>query len=560
MHCSKCESARFLSDSYCPDCGHYHEAPMLIKACKDIVPDFGNIQNDLPEVEVFTGVVKNTLRYKRVVVDKENNREYGYWWVTLDNGETTREISLQSESELEDSLNKGDIVTIYCPTSRVLTYQVQNGLEDTITNDDFASAVVKHGMDGQQSSLRRTYEPDGLETGYILKTSFIISLFILVVGGYGLLHLRMLFSVEAYAMAGAVLWGGISYLRMRKDQARFDKQDEYYQMIRRYLTLIRETTIYQLEGTQIKRPRSVDDSLCGKCEARIDNQTQYCCHCGHEQVSATLSIDTQRCEGELSDTSDGLIVIKHGEGLVAPQRKSLKSQLLDQIAPVIEQVESDYTHEFAVGSSLTGNMVSDVILGTVIHRDLSSNINSWRTENVQKTTYTNRYGHSRTETKVLSRKDHRRSNLNGYVVIQTIDGDEVAYNPGSNQLSNTDVGDHVVVARSLLKLDKAGEHDYQQFYYNLSKNLYWDKECISSFSLGGMTGWVVSLLLIATVAAFFFEPVLAVISGTFVSFIVFAAHSAQKKNRAARVTFAESFASKLNLVHQHGKSWVKMLG
>ncbi|PKF51171.1 hypothetical protein [Enterovibrio nigricans] len=551
---------------------------MTIKQCRDISADIANIHHDLPNAEVFTGVLTDTYRYKRIHRNNSNVREVGCWWITVDDGENKRQITIDSEDKFLDSLNKGDIVTIYRPTPATKSYKIYGkDSQETVKNNDWAPGIVLHNEEGQRSSLDPIYKPTPTNVGGSLTTTLISSIIIMV----ALLYFtdgRPFNSLESIFGAGAAIWVVLAALSIRKGNKRFAQEKQQYETITRYLQHMLECNILDLQAARIKRVYQQDDAVCSDCNNRIPLLSPYCFKCGCQNVaiaSLLAPVEENMAFGGIADAD--ATMLEHSQTAVACASAdaavvqktpvSAHDRLKEKVAAVMYSESTDYIHKYAVGST-KGALHGQVIFGTVIDRDLKSNVRSWTEEQVKTTTYRNGYGREYSESSVVSRVNHRRSNLNGYLVIRTLDGEEHAYNPGSTKLGATDIGDHVMVGLSDAKFDDKTAYNYQQYYFNLSKDDLWTNECITSLSKSGATRTLNGLLFFAAVGTglyfsetrqeeMMFIPVI-MLGTMFV--LMFKAVKAKSENKKQRQALAGTLRDKLNIARRERENWLSWLG
>ncbi|OLQ79113.1 hypothetical protein BIT28_01890 [Photobacterium proteolyticum] len=559
MLCSKCESARYLSDSYCPQCGDQHQTKMTINQCRDIDSEIAKIHEKLPNAEVFTGVMTDTHRYKRILRNKSNNKEVGCWWVTLDDGENKRQLTLSSEDDFLDSLNKGDIITVFRPTPATKTYKVLGkDSKEIVTNDDWAPAVVLHNDKGQRSSLDPIYNPTPRNISSSIFSTLLGSAILMGLLFWFINSQRIYMTMDSFLVIGAVLWGILATLSIRKDKARFEEETELHSTIKHYLKRMLGCQTNELQATHIKRIYQPNDCICPDCDTRIPSSSSYCFKCGSSSNVAPEPTAEANCGSEESTE----VTVQQKTTISAQER------LIEKVSPALYSEATDYTHKYAIGSA-TGTLNGHVLFGTVIDRDLTSNINSWTEEQIETTTYKNGYGHTtRTESRVVSSVNHRRSNINGYLVIRTLNGKEYPYNPGSTQLGSTDVGDHVMIGFAEANFGDQDKTSFQQYYFNLTKDDLWQKECITQLDKTGATKAVNLLLLAAAGGLYFYfsanymQELLVIpyaLLGVF-GVLCVKAIAAGSANNKARKALADILHDKLNIARNERENWLSWLG
>ena len=576
MICSNCESSRFISDLFCPHCGNQHESKMTIKQCHEINTDIANIHQELPDAEVFTGVLTDTHHYKRTLSNSSNKKEVGCWWITLDDGETKRQITINSENQFLDSLNKGDIVTIYRPTPALKTYNI-SGKKDqnTVTNNDWAPGVVLHNDKGQQSSLDRIYNPTPTDLGNCIKGALFLSV-ILTWALMAYTDALFINSLESFAVVTGIICIVLTILFNQKGSRRYKREKQHYQTIKQHLNHILNCNILDLQAKRIKRLYEEDDAICDECNTRIPLLSNHCFKCGSKngEPAALPEIEEESMSfgGIVDATAPECIktsmVSTTTDDIAIPKPSiSARQRMKDEVEAITYSQSIDYTHKYAVGEA-KGSLSGQIIFGTIIERDLNSSVKSWTEEQVETTTYRNGYGQEHSKSSVISRVNHRRSNLNGYLVIRTLDGEVYTYNPGSIKLGASDIGDHVLIGLSEAKFTDNTSYSYQQYYFNLSKDALWTNECITLLEKVGTTKLLNWLLVIAaTGLGIYFSTTyqdemmfipLVMIGGVFM--LMFKAVSAGRANKKPRQELANALHDKLSIARREREKWLSWLG
>lgn len=240
-----------------------------------------------------------------------------------------------------------------------------------------------------------------------------------------------------------------------------------------------------------------------------------------------------------------------------------KGTIYNRFSKLLENFEADYIYKVVFGFNRKGKLFSDIILGTVTKRDLHSDIKSWQVETreITTTTYTDRYGHrsSNSTSTVVNVADHRRSKIKGYLVLETPQGNQVAYQPSSEQLSNSDVGDHILIFRSILKLKNKKTYEFEELYYNLSKNRYWTPSGIKGLEFTGITKHILILMAISAAISYFYSKGLAIAISIAMILIIIKVTLVFFSNSKKLDEIAEPLVDKFNQTQQNRENWVKIL-
>ncbi|CAK1953640.1 Double zinc ribbon protein [Vibrio crassostreae] len=538
MHCQGCSAERYFKDQYCPHCGHHHQESMKILQCDEVNSDFANLKEDLPNSEVFTGVVVDTLRYLREKRTKKEVTEIGLWWITLDNGVEQRQLSISSEDAVHDNVNRGDVITVFRSSGWVSTYNIKKGsAQSQVTNDHLARALVVHGEQGQQYS-ECPYRSPSPKVGFV--ESMIDGLFgsVVPVGiGWGVAT-YFDFSVmwQVWAAIAALICFYYAFSSVRHDAKRHQSEMSFYRHEVDYFDRILQCDRVQLNATNLRRPHHPDDHFCNQCQSRHNADLIYCPQCG----SAT-SVD----HIEASDSSNLSLEARPSEHVVITPKASPSGHVKDlveqHISPHLIVENQDYTHEFGVGPKKQGQLKGDYYIGIVVVRELESNVKEWVDRQYETTTYTNAYGKSYKESRLVSETQHRRSEINGFLVLRNSDGEEFPYVPTQNQLSETDVGDVVLIGITQVDLGKE-QKEFQQLYYNLTKGSIWDNECISHYSRPGITAGlsIWSLIAAGGIALSSLPGAVAAVPVVFSLLLWGRGYEAKKANQEQRQRFADN--------------------
>ncbi|WP_295895134.1 hypothetical protein [uncultured Vibrio sp.] len=554
MHCDYCQADRYSSDQYCPDCGHHHEEKMRILQCDEVSREFTQLNEDLPNAEIFTGVVIDTFRYERENRTSKAVTEIGLWWLTLDNGVDQRQLSIYSEDAVHDSINRGDVITVFRSSSWINSFEIKHQeARNRVTNPDLAEAVVVHDEKEQrvsESPYQHLEPKKGLDAGIdnLYLTGFLVGI------GWGVAaYFDFSFAWEIWASIAGVIWLFFTVGSIREDSKRYEIGRSFYQSEVKYFEQIIQCDRHQLNATNLTRPRYDNDELCNQCQSRKNAQHAFCPTCGAQSVVPKAPKSSPSLP--LQAGSQDLV------GDVVASSNSIKSLIESNISPQLAIEPQSYTHEFGIGPAKEGVLEGEWVLGTVIVRELESNVKNWVERKYKTTTYSNGLGKEVERSRLISEKKHRSSEMDGYIVLSTSEGEEFSYIPTQNQLSSTNVGDVIAVGLTQVDIGKEQKH-FQQTYYNVSQDLLWENECLSEYSRAGITGGlsIWSLLAAGGMALAGLPWLLSVIPVIFSIILWLRGYEAQRANRDQRMQFVEKMKNvRLTMERSRGE-WLSWLG
>ncbi|MEZ9820216.1 hypothetical protein AB4238_06290 [Shewanella sp. 10N.286.45.A1] len=496
-----CTSPLFISDNFCPDCGDKIDNPLTITPVEQCIPDIlDELKTYCPEASIYTGWVEKTHHYKRVHRSGGKDSQtlyYSYWFLTLNNEQgIEKTISVSSEDSSLDSVSKGDIITFLQPTGYVLHYQLADKSDrQIVTHNQAATGVVFHRNTGQESILEPAYEVDDFSKfGTVFSTLFLAAL-LSMPAAFAEFYT---FEVAGFITAAITVIGSV--FRINSKTNKFETESARLLEIKRTVKRILGVSITQMGYDKRGRATNNDDVYCINCEQLVDSAYHYCHCCGQPQEPAeiaqpplltevTTNGDTAIAnDSELSQQSHALAATA---GKVTPISKAAGKRMTrrDKIRQVCESFigydshSFENKHIFAKNYPCTISTSSSIVQVTDKEVETSVNDSTNTYTSTTRTDYTNRYGstvRSEYRTETTSHRQ-RNSNLYGELTIETPEGKIQTYKAARSLLSTADVGDWIMLGSSRLE-GKAEQLDYDEFYYNISKDNLIQPESVTQWS------------------------------------------------------------------------------
>ncbi|MCL1092781.1 hypothetical protein [Shewanella kaireitica] len=491
-----CTSPLFINDNFCPDCGDKVDNQLTITPVAQCIPDIlDELKTYCPEASIYTGWVEKTHHYKRVHRSGGKDSQtlyYSYWFLTLNNEQgIEKTISVSSEDSSLDSVSKGDVITFLEPTGYYLNYQLADKSDrQIVTHNEAATGVVFHRHSGQESILLPAYEvEDFSKFGTFLSTLFLAAL-VSLPGAFAELYT---FEVAGFIAAAITVIGSV--FRINSKTNKFETESARLLEIKRTVKRILGVSISQMGYDKRGRTANNDDVYCINCEHLINSSYHYCHCCGQPQnitevaqPSLITDADSSAVNEQISSQSHALSA---NNGNVTPitqasnKRMTRRDKIMQVCAPYMgyDSHSFENKHIFAKNYACTIATSSSIVRVTdkEVETSVSDKTNTYTS--TTRTDYTNRYGSTvrseyRTET---SSHRQRNSNLYGELTIETPDGKIQTYKAARSLLSTADVGDWIMLGSSRLE-GKAEQLDYDEFYYNISKDNLIQPESVTQWS------------------------------------------------------------------------------
>lgn len=546
-HFHHCGEALYLCDKYCVQCGDTLEEARPLKGILELQPNIlDDLKQSCPESTLFTGVLKSTYHYQR---SSKGGLKYSYWWIALEAADgSTKQISLNAENNEFDDLKPGELLTILEPTQVQLEHELlANVSKNTVSNNDYAVAVIRHKDSGQRWTREKNYNTqDPGWTGPIVLSVFAGILLALISGLAGL-------SGEAALSLGTLVAVMIAIPLHGKGQKMFQLESARLDRINATLKELVEISKVQLGYHRLTRPKEQDDAFCEHCESRLHSHANYCFCCGQSQHLQQETITTQdgldiKAADVEADTADPLA--ESAIEIVSEQSSCASSQ-----APAIEPIKAVTPRKSAVQmrqaklAEFNCNHKDTLVFNHVLGRNQQIESSAWCymvqvvdreastqvTEKVEAYTVRTRYRDgSYTDQTHYDRS--RDSKLNSTIRVQDSEGEVFEQWLPESMLSSTDVGDYLLLGYSRLFFSK-GNLSYGEYYYNISKGKWkmpqsvvnYDKTCFSA-------KFVVALLLGGTLTAAYYSSeylICASVLGAIMATIYFLSLRNERRNLKA---------------------------
>ncbi len=491
-----CTSPLFINDNFCPDCGDKIDNQLAITPVAQYIPDIlDELKKYCPEASVYTGWVEKTHHYKRVHRSGGRDSEtlyYSYWFLTLNNEQgIEKTISVSSEDSSLDSVSKGDVITFLEPTGYYLNYQLADKSDrQVVTHNEAATGVVFHRDSGQESILTPAYEvEDFSKFGTFFSTLFFAALVSLP----GFFAEFYTLEVAGFMTAAITVIGSV--FRINSKTNKFENDSARLLEIKRTVKRILGVSINQMGYDKRGREANNSDVYCISCEQLIDSAYHYCHCCGQPQSITEVAQPSLITDGESPEITEQRSIPSHalaaGTGNVTPitqasdKRMTRRDKILQVCAPYIsfDSHAFENKHIFAKNYPCTIATSSSIVRVTdkEVETSVSDSTNTYTS--TTRTDYTNRYGSTvRSEYKTeTSSHRQRNSNLYGELTIETPEGKVQTYKAARSLLSTADVGDWIMLGSSRLE-GKEQQLDYDEFYYNVSKDNLIQPESVTQWS------------------------------------------------------------------------------
>lgn len=496
-----CTSPLFINDNFCPDCGDKIDNPLSITPVEQYIPDIlDELKKHCPDASLYTGWVEKTYHYKRVYRSGGKDSEtlyYSYWFLTLNNEQgQEKTISVSSEDSSLDSVSKGDVITFLQPTNYSLNYNLADKSDrNVVTHNEAATGVVFHRDSGQESILEPAYEVDEFSKFGTFIGIFFWSAIAAMTGFFFELYT---FEVACFITAAVTVIGSV--FRINSKTNKFEAESARLLEIKRTVKRILGVSNSQMGYDKRGRAANNDDVYCISCEHLIDSAYHYCHCCGQPQVPAEIEQPPLLTEvgssnavasanqSELSQQSHSLAASADNVTAItkAADKRMTRRDKIRQVCEAFIGYDShsfENKHIFAKNYACTIATSSSIVRVTDKEVETSVNDSTNTYTSTTRTDYTNRYGSTvrseyRTET---SSHRQRNSNLYGELTVETPEGKVQTYKAARSLLGSADVGDWIMLGSSRLE-SKEEQYDYDEFYYNITKNNLIQPESVTQWS------------------------------------------------------------------------------
>ncbi|MCH1926613.1 hypothetical protein L9G74_17480 [Shewanella sp. C32] len=462
-----CNQPIFSNDKYCGHCGDPVESSHLrAKGIEQVEPQaMQELRNVYPNARVVSGKVVSTFYYKRKFVNNNNNLQYGFWWIELqdENGniETT---SIEAEDEFFTSIKKGDVLTLLYPTNFFLTHKIaDSAARQIVKHNNTALCVINHLPEQQRSIRGGALNPSAKGTAWLWFFAWIA----VAAAAYFGLHMR---PAENAIGAGAVA-ALLCYLWERgRNRKKYEAGQHRFNVLKASMKQMLGVSRDDLGYQHAERPTHASDVICFGCQKRIPGSLQYCVSCGSDQQS-------QRHSDQPS-------------GNIAEQESALMQQYS-------MSYKEDYLHKNLMSADQKGTVAIKCFLAKVISRDVAADVSDVSvTTTTTETTdhyYGNRYSHSTSNTR--TRTDRTRdTGISGEVWLERANGERVKWQFSEQVLGDLDIGDWVFFSYSDVNVGDRSSFN-RECGINISKDRQYSPKSFAGF--GGFTGqglwWVMAI-------------------------------------------------------------------
>ncbi len=452
----------YVGDRYCTSTGKtLHDAPRLMHI-DDVDPQtFTILRTSYKNIQTVTGRIVSSFLYTRHSTSNISNLSQSFWWVELkDKFGEIHTFSIDAETPVLESVEKGDILSVISPESLTLTHEIKDAkTRALVTHDKQAPVVIMHGDGGQQCQINSWFTPKVTSRPFWYAPASILTFIALVyfwgfapetlVGGVGTCLLIFLIEI---------------YLKNKSLKIQQEKYAVLTSSIDKLLRIKKEQLGFHLEIGQQKET----DIFCHGCEGRIPCSVAFCpmCRASQHDHKRTYSVKT------VSSIENSLI-----------KRFSL-------------HYKQHYTHE----RTLSRNEQTDVNVSCLFAQVLSHNTRSHVNDVTTLTNITRNYDTYRSKTSINTRHETsaslnglRQSQLYENLIIKLANG-EVREQAFPKQIvCDLDEGDWFIYATT--SANTLEPFDNIEYGYNLSKKQHFVTKSFLNYSGPKAFGkWVLLLL------------------------------------------------------------------
>ncbi len=510
-----CQSTIFHGDKFCADCGEALSSVPKKHSVEDVCPDiFDEVRQYYKEAEAKTGRVLESRLYKRFSKNSSRNLEYSYWWIKLETNQgEIIETSISAEHKYTASIGRGDILTLYYPTTMNLLYKKSRDAKKFVKDDQAVPCVVVHGDDGQCYTVENLYPSPHKKTAWLWIVAGILSAIPLFSSRSG--------SEAAWVVSIAVA-SIVLFLELKRNKKKFAFATAQYEALNASFNKLLKVTKYQLGYNNIERPKQSSDVICIQCNTRLPENSGYCICCGNQSaVQEPPAITEQHGSSaefgaigsleptlEASHTHHEVAQREHAQVASAPTSVSVSDiqRRLDEIYSYHSQ--GQYTHHYALSGARHWTLTNEFILARVQSKSVNADVSDV-TRHTTTTTETkhyrgNNYQYSTYDTQHSSYRN-RSSTLKGKVILEYVSGKTATFTLSEDILGDVDVGDWLAIADSYLERED-NYHYYFEYAYNISKDKEYNDRSFANYSdvqgTNAWWGWNL-LFFIASIAGMF---------------------------------------------------------
>lgn len=495
-----CQSTVFHGDKYCADCGEVLSSVPKKHSVEDVCPDiFDEVRQYYKEAEAKTGRVLESRLYKRFSKNSSQNLEYSYWWIKLETNQgEIIETSISAEHKYTASISRGDILTLYYPTTMNLLYKKSRDAKKFVKDDQAVPCVVVHSDDGQCYTVENLYPSPSKKTAWLWIIAGILS-------AIPLFNASRSGSEPAWVISIAVALI-VLFLELKRNKKKFALATAQHEALNASFKKLLEVTKYQLGYNNIERPKQSSDVICIQCNTRLPENSGYCICCGNQNaVQEPPAITAQRASSaefaaigsvepihEASNTKHEVAQREHEQVASTPTSVSVSDiqRRLDEIYSYYSQ--GQYIHHYALSGARHWTLTNEFILARVQSKSVNADVSDV-THHTTTTTETkhyrgNNYQYS-TYDKEHSSYRNRSSTLKGKVILEYVSGKTETFTLSEDILGDVDVGDWLAIADSYLDCED-NYHYYFEYAYNISKDKEYNDRSFANYSdVQGTNAW-----------------------------------------------------------------------
>ncbi|MDO6639733.1 hypothetical protein Q4557_07135 [Shewanella sp. 5_MG-2023] len=498
-----CGNDFYIQDEFCTQCGEELNEAREATQVLDLQPRlFEELSQSCPEPTLFTGRLKKSYYYKRHVSNARLNMTNSYWWITLENSQgEIKQISIDAENTAFDSMRVGDVITVLEPDTITLSFKINSGSEQFITNNNLAASVILHNDDGQLSTITKHYddtEPSissAVSMGFLL--FFFSTLLIFLMSKNGEVSLLSSILISTFSMTA---W----YVTREKNYLNNLQRKERVQTV---ISQVNNISKYQLGYHRFERLNKDNDVLCIRCDHRIHADICFCNHCGYHQKTPLVTQVINDTEKVAVEEDNDAAQCNGSTTLMLPQvapldptpQKNIREMRLTKMKEFYFNHTQKYLYRHVLRKNKQHHGSSWCYMVQVIDRNMTTNISD--------KTYTqtvriyNEYSNSNSyETRTYRT---RESELSGKITVEDGEGELFEQWLPESILSQTDVGDYLLIGYSQLRRGQ-DQITYGQYFLNLNKGRFKKPESVLSYGkISEISKCVVALSAAATVASMF---------------------------------------------------------
>ena len=504
---SHCHSTIFHGDNFCPDCGETLTTTPQKYSVEEVFPTIlDDVRKYYTEAEAKTGRVLESRLYKRLSKTSSQNLEYSYWWLRLEtNDGTIIETSISAEHKYTSSIGRGDILTLYYPTTMNLLYKKSRDAKKFVKDNQSVPCVVVHGDKGQCYTVENLYPKPEKKSPWLWIVAGVLAAILMFNASHTTTG-----SVWLTSLVVAIV---VLLLENNRNKKKFAFEEAKDEALNASFKKLLKVTKEQLGYSNIERNKKSSDIICIQCNARLPEDIGYCTCCGNANTTKyppdTSLQNVNSKFNQMNPTpptleATGLYQENDAQEL-SKVHSSPSSVSVSDIQQRLHEVYSyhsldNYTHHYALKDARQGKLSNEFILARVSSLSLKADVSDV-THQTTTTTETkhyrgNNYQYSTYDTQSSSHRN-RSSTLKGKVLLEYVSGKTVTFTLSEDVLGDIDVDDWIAIADSYVEFEDQSKY-YFEYAYNITKDKEYFDSSFANYSdiRGGNIWWSWNILFV----------------------------------------------------------------